>query len=77
MFESFLLPMLEFYPSLRATARQCLSHGWLQMPPDLNYKMTEQEVLFPRERKKIKKKIKSKMKKIINSNIKTNEKTNL
>lgn len=44
MFESFLLPMLEFYPSHRATARQCLSHGWLQMPSDLNYKMNEQEV---------------------------------
>lgn len=30
LLEDFLLPMLDFVPSKRATAGQCLSHPWLQ-----------------------------------------------
>lgn len=30
-FEEFLTPMLEFDPSTRATAAECLKHPWLQI----------------------------------------------
>lgn len=30
LLEDFLTPMLDFVPSKRATAGQCLSHPWLQ-----------------------------------------------
>jgi serine/threonine protein kinase len=33
----FLLPMLEYYPSKRATAKQMLGHPWLNMPPNFDY----------------------------------------
>ena len=40
----FLLPMLEFYPERRASARELLRHPWLKMPPNYNYLMSETEV---------------------------------
>jgi len=33
----FLLPMLEYYPSKRATAKQMLGHPWLNLPPNFDY----------------------------------------
>ena len=40
----FLLPMLEFYPERRATARDLLRHPWLTMPPNYDYLMSEAEI---------------------------------
>ena len=40
----FLLPMLEFYPERRASAREMLRHPWLTMPPNYDYLMSETEV---------------------------------
>jgi len=37
-FESFLLPMLNYSPEKRATAKDCLKHSWLSdVPPFLNF----------------------------------------
>jgi len=44
MFEKFLMPMLEYYPNNRASARDCLSHSWLKMLPNLEYRMNESEI---------------------------------
>ena len=40
----FLLPMLEFYPERRASARELLRHPWLSMPPNYDYLMSDTEV---------------------------------
>ena len=40
----FLLPMLEYYPEKRATARKMLKHPWLNMTPNFNYLMKEDEI---------------------------------
>ena len=40
----FLLPMLEFYPERRASARELLRHPWLSMPPNYDYLMSETEI---------------------------------
>ena len=40
---NFLLPMLEYYPEKRATAKQMLEHPWLKMPPNFDYIMNEWE----------------------------------
>ena len=40
----FLLPMLEFYPERRASARELLRHPWLTMPPNYDYLMSETEI---------------------------------
>ena len=40
----FLLPMLEFYPERRASARDLLRHPWLSMPPNYDYLMSETEI---------------------------------
>ena len=40
----FLLPMLEFYPERRASARELLRHPWLTMPPNYDYLMSEAEI---------------------------------
>jgi serine/threonine protein kinase len=40
----FLLPMLEFYPERRASARDLLRHPWLTMPPNYDYHMSDVEV---------------------------------
>lgn len=44
MFEKFLLPMLEYYPTVRATAKDCLKHSWLKMAPKLDFRMNEAEI---------------------------------
>ena len=40
----FLLPMLEYCPEKRATAKQMLSHPWLKMESKLNYIMSDWEI---------------------------------
>ena len=37
------MPMLEYYPEKRATARKMLRHPWLNMPPDFDY-LIEDEI---------------------------------
>ena len=39
----FLVPMLAWYPHKRATAQQMLSHPWLNMSPNYDYKYTDKE----------------------------------
>jgi serine/threonine-protein kinase SRPK3 len=39
----FLLPMLEYYPERRATAREMLNHYWLNMPANFEYYMNDRE----------------------------------
>ncbi len=39
----FLLPMLEWYPERRATAKEMLDHPWLKMQPNYDYVMNETE----------------------------------
>ena len=39
----FLLPMLEWRPSDRPSSQQMLSHPWLQMPDEYDYRMNEME----------------------------------
>ena len=43
-FSDFLMPMLEYYPDKRASARELLKHPWLNMPPDFDYKISEIEI---------------------------------
>ena len=40
----FIMPMLEYFPEKRATARQMLKHPWLNMPPNFNFLMNEDEI---------------------------------
>ena len=40
----FLLPMLEYYPEKRASAREMLNHPWLKMKPNFDYLMSDWEV---------------------------------
>ena len=40
----FLMPMLEYYPEKRASARELLRHPWLTMPPNYDYLMSEAEI---------------------------------
>jgi serine/threonine-protein kinase SRPK3 len=40
----FLMPMLEFYPERRASARELLRHPWLTMPANYDYLMSETEI---------------------------------
>ena len=39
----FLLPMLEWYPDRRAAAQDMLSHPWLTMPANYEYKMSDKD----------------------------------
>ena len=39
----FLLPMLQWRPSDRPTSQQMLSHEWLKMPDEYDYRMSEME----------------------------------
>lgn len=39
----FLLPMLEWYPHKRATAKSMLSHYWLNMEANYEYKFSDRE----------------------------------
>ena len=43
-FSDFLMPMLEYYPDKRASARELLKHPWLNMPADFEYKISEIEI---------------------------------
>lgn len=43
MFADFLMQILKWYPSDRPTAQKMLSHPWLSMPDDYNYKMSDME----------------------------------
>ena len=47
MLADFLLPMLEWNPGNRATAQDMLSHPWLTMDKNYDYKVPEEE--FKRE----------------------------
>ena len=38
------MPMLEYYPSKRATARQMLRHEWLKMPANFDYLISDIEI---------------------------------
>ncbi len=40
----FMLPMLEYYPEKRASAKKMLSHPWLSMPDNFNFKMSDIEI---------------------------------
>ena len=42
--QDFLLPMLEYSPQKRASARQMLQHPWLSMPHNFNYLMSDWEL---------------------------------
>ena len=39
----FLSPMLEYYPPMRATARQCLQHSWLEIREDDDVNSSDNE----------------------------------
>lgn len=39
----FLLPMLDWYPSRRATAEEMLNHPWLSAENNYDYKISEEE----------------------------------
>jgi len=39
----FLLPMLEWYPEKRATAKEMLDHPWLTMEPNYDYLLSERD----------------------------------
>lgn len=39
----FLLPMLEWYPEKRATAKEMLEHPWLQMESNYDYLLSERD----------------------------------
>ena len=41
----FIMPMLEYFPEKRATARQMLKHPWLKMPPNFDYFMSNDEII--------------------------------
>ena len=43
-FTDFIMPMLEYYPEKRATARQMLKHPWLKMPANFDYLMNDKEI---------------------------------
>lgn len=43
VFADFLMQILKWYPSDRPTAQKMLSHPWLSMPDDYNYKMSDME----------------------------------
>jgi len=40
----FMMPMLEYYPNKRASARELLRHPWLKMPADFDCKISEIEI---------------------------------
>lgn len=43
MLADFLMKMIQWYPSDRATAQQMLDHPWFSMPDDFNYRMSDLE----------------------------------
>ncbi len=56
-FADFLLKMIEWYPSKRATAQEMLKHPWLNMEGNMDYKYTDQEF----ETRQMKKQFKEQM----------------
>ena len=40
----FMMPMLEWYPEKRASARELLRHPWLNMPANYDYYMSDTEI---------------------------------
>ena len=40
----FIMPMLEYYPNKRITARELLKHPWLNMPADFDCKLSDIEI---------------------------------
>lgn len=59
--EDFLLPMLRFDITKRASAAEMLEHPWLSMKADFDYKLSEKEL----EKKLISKDVKEKKKEAI------------
>lgn len=54
-FSDFLVPMLEWHHDGRATAQEMLSHPWLNMPDNYDYKFTKKEyekIQFKKDMKK-------------------------
>lgn len=43
MLADFLMSILKWYPKDRPSAREMISHPWLTMPDDYDYKMKEKE----------------------------------
>ena len=41
----FIMPMLEYFPEKRATARQMLKHPWLNMTQNFDYLMNNDEII--------------------------------
>ena len=64
-FSDFLMPMLEYYPDKRASARELLKHPWLNMPADFDYKISEIEI---EKRKMIENNIEIEKRKMIENN---------
>jgi hypothetical protein len=58
-FAEFLVPMLEWYPHKRATAQQMLSHKWLNLPANYDYKYTDREYEVMMLKKELKDKVKT------------------
>ena len=54
----FLTPMLEWYPTQRATAQQMLNHNWLNMEPNYEYKYSDREYEVMMLKKDLKDKVK-------------------
>ena len=41
----FIMPMLEYFPEKRATARQMIKHPWLNMAQNFDYHMNNEEII--------------------------------
>src|SRR5207244_2541699 len=57
-FADFLTPMLEWYPEKRVTAQEILSHPWLNMNPNYDYKYTDREYEVMMLKKQLKDQVK-------------------
>ena len=70
-FSDFLMPMLEYYPNKRASARDLLRHPWLNMPADFDYKISDIEIEKKKmiESNKIKEENEEKKKEIIEKDV--------
>jgi len=55
----FLVPMLEWYPHKRATAEKMLSHPWLNMTANYEYKYSDKEYEIMMLKKELKTKVKN------------------
>ncbi len=50
----FLLPMIQWYPHKRATAKQMLSHPWFSLPDEYEYRLSDREIEVQRLKKEMK-----------------------